>query len=428
MASISTLGYIVELVDLEGIHELNREFKILEKKYSPALIEKRAIEDASHNIPSLNHAGLAPFEQELLHATAELASKVATTYKGPLEVIDAKMKAEHVFLAQKQSDELERVESMYSLEKDAADNAFELKDAHKQLELAEKHYNGMYVTYNRAPIEYLPHWLYVILAIAIFLGEVPLNAMVFQIFGENQVMTWVMALIIGLCVPLTAHFVGIKFREHANGLSFGNTLKGLLAFAIVTYALFELSLLRQSYLGENMDALGLTEKLVHDSFMFFYLNLAVLSAAILIAYLSHDQVPGYQRARDELKAARKRVQRLEHRRVDQLKSGAMHRAEEKKNIHEAYRDGMNRVALLHGAYDQLLKEGQELERRCVSILRQLVSMYRRENLRARSDKVVPASFSVQPDLELELRTIAEKLNNEQNMLTAHPPTNGAAEL
>ena len=421
MGSISTLGYIVELVDLDGIELLKREFKQLERKYSQDLIEERAKEDAAHNIPPLDHAHLSPFEQELLHSTAELASKVATTYKGPLEVLDAKMKAEQVFLAQKQGDELERVESLYGVEKDAADNAFELKDAHKQLELAEKHYNTMYDTYRRAPIEYLPHWLYVILAIAIFLGEVPLNAMVFQIFGENQIMTWVMALIIGLCVPLTAHFIGIKFREHGEGFSITNTLKGALAFAVVAYALYELSLLRQSYLGENMEALGLTEKLVQDSFMFFYLNIAVLSAAVLIAYLSHDAVPGYQRARDELRAARKRVQRLEHNRIDLLKSGATHRAEEKRHIHEEFRDGMNRVALLHGSYDQLLKEGQELERRCVSLLRQLVSIYRRENLRARADKAVPASFSVLPDLELELRKIAEKLNNEEHMLTSDIP-------
>lgn len=418
MAGFSTLGYKIELVNLDGIRQLHKEFKALENEYDERILTRRASEDGALNIPPLNCSHFAPFEQEVLHATAALASKVASTYKGPLEALDAKMKAEREFLEAKQRDELERVEGLYQVEKDAADNGFGLRDAHQQLQSAERHYNSMYEKHGRAPIEYIPHWLYVVLAIAIFLGEVPLNAMVFQIFGENQVMTWIMAVIIGLSVPLSAHFVGIKFREQGGGMMIGETLKGATAFGIVAFALYELSLMRQSYLGENRDALGLTEQLVHDSFMFFYLNIAVFCAAILIAYLAHDTVPGYQRARDELKIARRKVEKLERARVALLKRAATRRAEGKQKIHAEYRDGVNRVGLMHGTYDQLLKEGQELERRCVSLLRRLLSVYRRENLRARADKAVPESFKSTPDLDLELRTIAEKLNNEESMLTS----------
>jgi hypothetical protein len=420
MSSFNTLGYQIELVDLAGIKQLQRQFEQLQDTYSEQHISQRAQEDAQHDIPAIDHRGLSSFEQELVHTTAELASKVAITYRGSLEMLDAKIKAERTHLEQQQADELERVDSMYKVDQDAAENAFPLKDAHKQLELAEQHYATFYARYGRAPIVYIPHWLYWIFAFAIFAGEVPLNAMVFQIFGESQIMTWVMAIIIGLSIPLTAHFVGIKLREHPDGFSISNAIKALVAFGVAVVALYELSILRQSYLGENREPLGLTAQLVADSFLFFYLNLAVLCTAILIAYLSHDSAPGFEQAEAELVAARKKVAKLERQRVDLLKQAAVQRAEEKRRIHEQYRDGCNRVALMHGTYDQLLKEGQEFERRCVSVLRKLVSIYRRENVRARSDKRAPACFETTPDLDLELRTIAEKLNNDERMFTSPP--------
>jgi NADH:ubiquinone oxidoreductase subunit 4 (subunit M) len=142
-----------------------------------------------------------------------------------------------------------------------------------------------------------------IFAIAIFAGEIPLNALVFQIFGENQIMTWVMAAIIGLSVPLAAHFIGIKFREESEGYRFGNIFKGILAFGTIVAALYGLSVMRQTYLSEFREELGLTEMLVETSFMFFWLNIAVLAAAIMIAYLSHDPAPGYQEAKAELQRA-----------------------------------------------------------------------------------------------------------------------------
>ena len=79
-----------------------------------------------------------------------------------------------------------------------------------------------------------------IFAIAIFLGEIPLNALVFEIFGENQVMTWIMATIIGLAVPISAHFIGIKFREHPDGVNYANLLKGTFALAVIGAALYSL--------------------------------------------------------------------------------------------------------------------------------------------------------------------------------------------
>ena len=268
--------------------------------------------------------------------------------------------------------------------------------------------------YGRAPVTYIPHWLYVLFASLIFLGEIPLNAMVFQIFAESQVMTWVMAFVVGLSVPIAAHFVGIKFREHPDGFSLANTFKALLAFSIITYALYWLSLIRQTYLGENRELLGLTDNLVESSFMFFWLNLAIFAAAIMVAYLSHDPVPGFQEAQKNVENAKKEVEKREKRRVKRLKSSAERRAHEKDKIEREYREQIDRVNLLRGTYDQLLLQGQEYESRCERLLMEKISIYRHENIRNRDDKMHPIAFDLDLDFTHELNKLGEKLDNEEN--------------
>lgn len=277
---------------------------------------------------------------------------------------------------------------------------------------AEKQYSQMCSKYGRCPVHYIPHWLYIVLATLIFLGEIPLNALVFQIFGENQIMTWVMAFVIGLSVPITAHFIGIKIREHGQGFSIGNALKALVAMGTVTAALYGISVLRRDYLGEFKDALGLTDVLVQDSSLFFLLNLAVLGAAIMVAYLSHDSIPGFEDADKDYQKAQRTVEIKESQRVKKLKAAAVERALELDRTNEDFRDGMNKVSMMKGQYDQLLKEGQEMERRCLHRLMQHIQMYRLENMRKRADKAHPISFNKELTFPLVLSEIKEKLLND----------------
>jgi hypothetical protein len=209
----------------------------------------------------------------------------------------------------------------------------------------------MYTAHGRAPVRYVPLWLYLVFATAIFLGEIPLNALVFQIFGENQIMTWVMAFIIGLAVPLTAHFIGIKMREHGTGFSLSNSIKALAAFGVVSGALYGLSVLRQTYLGEFKQELGLTDVLVESSFLFFWLNIAVFVAAILVAYLAHDSVPGFESLEHGAAATRRKVERSEKKRVKHLVSASKKRAEALHDANKLFRDSMLEVVLLKGIYD-----------------------------------------------------------------------------
>ena len=412
MAKIQTLGYKIELVDLDEVRKLPKLLDAWETEYSDEALRTHAKADAESGIPTAESPVPSPFERQLVHSAGLLVSSIASTYKRALEQVDAKIKAERTLIDSKHKNALESAEATYLLEQQAAENSFGLKDTHKQLELAESRYNDIYTKYNRTPVVYIPHWVYIILATAIFLGEVPLNAMVFQIFGENQVMCWVMALIIGLCIPVSAHFIGIKLREHGDGISWTNIAKGFVLLSVIVAALYGLSIMRQTFLEANKEPLGLTQSLIDSSFMFFWLNLAVFGAAIVIAYLAHDQIPGYEQLRHELRTLRKQVSKAEIKKVDLLKQAAMRRVKVKDSAAEEHRDNGNRINLMKGTYDQLLREGQEWESRCAILVKQKISTYRHEQMKHRAEKTEPKAFATEPALELELKKMREKLDNE----------------
>lgn len=399
-------------IPLPDARELYRLVTDHNNKYDEHSIAEKARRDAEQNIPATDANQPSAYEKQLVHEASILGSKIATRYKKALEMLDASIKAESEFL-DKEREHLEKnIKESAALETDAIDNSHALTYAHRQLEKAEERYDAFYKKYNRGPIVYIPHWAYMIFAAAIFAGEIPLNALVFQIFGENQVMTWIMAGIIGLSVPLGAHFIGIKFREKSDGFSWSNFAKGLIASAVIIAALYGLSVMRKTYLYEFREELGLTSQLVESSFLFFWLNIAVLGAAVMIAYLSHDPVPGYQEAQQDVKRARKDVAKLEKHRLKNLKKTQYRKMNSVRSADKNYRDGLNTVTLLKGHYDMLLKEGQELERQCLHGLRIDIETYRRENLQARSDKQQPECFREDLSFDLQLTGIKEKLVND----------------
>jgi len=398
----------ITLPDSRAIYDLVTEHN---EKYNEAFITGKAAEDASHNIPSLDSEDLAPFEKQLLHESSRLASKIVVEFKKCLELVDAAIKAEEgarVTEVAYQQGTLDEHNSNYVEDVQAA---YLPQEANRRLKVAEERYNTLYKKYARPPAVYIPHWLYVIFAVAIFLGEIPLNALVFEIFGENQVMTWIMATIIGLAVPISAHFIGIKFREHPDGVNYANLFKGTFALAVISAALYSLSIMRQTYLGENKEALGLTDNLVASSFMFFWLNIAVLGAAVMIAYMSHDSVPGYQKAEQELMTARRDVAWNEGNNSKKKRALRHEKLGLLKGSRQDTIDAEKKITMLKGYYDMLLKEGQELERQCVQGFQHDIELYRRENLQKRADKTKPKSFSSKPGFEIKLNEMREKLEN-----------------
>lgn len=395
-----------ELYDLVTTHN---------EKYTEPTIIERARTDAAKNLPAGDSKDPSPFEKQLVHDASILASKVSSHYKRSLEMLDAKVKAEQQGLKHLKDTIKNRSAGFQQIEEEGIENSYALRSARERVGQADDRYSTFYSKYGRGPVIYIPHWLYVIFAVLIFAGEIPLNALVFTIFGESMAMTWVMAGIVGLSIPLGAHFIGIKFRERSEGHPWANWLKGFAALAVLVAALYGLSHMRTAYLGEFREDLGLTEPLVRTSFEFFWLNVAVLGAAIMISYLSHDSIPGYQEAAVELQRARKALDKLERRRLKDLSRSRYKTYCIQKDSDENVRLAENRVVMLKGYYDMVLREGQELEYQCLQGMRHDVELYRSENLQHRNDNNRPPCFSNDLEFPLVLKELNEKLVSEETL-------------
>lgn len=394
---------------MQNVSSLIREHR---NKYSEGKIRALARTDALNSIPSCEGNAPAPFEMELVHSYKLLASKISVDYQCELEKLDAYIKTSEEHATRDYENQIAHADrsqkaKLLALEKDTS-----VTNAKKTLNEAEVRFQNIYSRVGRLPIEYMPHWLYMIFASLIFIGEIPLNALVFQIFGENQVMTWVMAFIIGLSVPLFSHFIGIKFREHDGEISWPNLAKGTIALAVICVALYGLSVMRTTYLGEFKEDLGITQAIVQSSMLFYYLNVAVLAAAIIIAYLSHDPISGYQKSYREFCKAKKDLEKAENaleasrRQIDMETVAAQNQAAADRCR------TLDQVALAKGQYDKTLREGQEEEASCLHRLGRDIAIYRRENLLNRKDGKKPTCFDNELDFVLRMATMKEKIINE----------------
>jgi hypothetical protein len=374
----------------------------------------RAREDATQSLPAPGDTNPSAYERELQDANAQQAGNVVEDVRKTLEEIDAKIKAKAESAAREFRAANALIESEYQAELarigSTKDNPL-LDKARKQVEFTEKAFGERRANLKRLPLEYIPHKMYLALAILIGLGEVPLNAMVFGIFGENQVTTWIMSFVIGIFIPLTAHFVGIKVREHGEKFSWGNAAKAVAVFLFVAVALYGLTILRQTYLGEIRQDLGFSERIVEASFSFFWLNIGVFLAAILVAYLAHDPVPGYAQLYRHYQEAVQELDSLLKKQAETEKSAAMTKAQKVQKAEQKKANDMAEVKTLEGRYNSVLMQGREQEARWLDQLGRDLEVYRGENLQWRQDRKRPPCFDLNLDFPLELGSIKEKLDN-----------------
>lgn len=392
-------------------------FKIDKVAYTESEIASKGRQDGTNSIPAIDDENPAPYEIELMEANRQMASKVSESCREHLEKIDGKLDGWKVYPSENYQNELQFIEENYRAEIEHCNNNPILKHAVKNFESVDRIFQNKLSQLNRMPLSYLPLWVYLFFATLIGIGEIPLNALVFNIFGENQIMTWVMSAIIGLCIPLTAHFIGIKVREHGDGFSFPNAIKAAIVFIIIIAALFALAIMRQEYLGLVKEDIGLDDRIVDISFMFFWLNIAVFVTAILISYLSHDPVPGYEKAyRDSVKA-KSVLEKEQSKQTKGIKAADDRKAKRERAAKQQKTDAEKMIRKLEGEFDACLMAGQEQEDRWLHQLGRDVACYRRENLVARRKEdqtKKPLSFEHSHSFKLKLPMIAVKTTMSLN--------------
>ena len=145
----------------------------------------------------------------------------------------------------------------------------------------------------------VPYLLIMLLVVA---SEFVINSLVFRLFGEDQLPTYVMALGVGVTVPVLAHLIGLyhKRGEHAFWVRF--MAVGLVALLVVMVALRSFYL-DASGAGSASTGVGVPTWVV--SALFFFINAALVLCAIVAAHHRAIARPDWEARRRVLKENRR---------------------------------------------------------------------------------------------------------------------------
>ncbi|OLC31515.1 MAG: hypothetical protein AUH31_02505 [Armatimonadetes bacterium 13_1_40CM_64_14] len=217
---------------------------------------------------------------------------------------------------------------------------------------------------------------YLLFMVAILIGEFPLNAIAFRLFGEAEILTYVMTLVLAVSLVGSAHVLGIFLSMEQPS----RVQKILLTVCVLAPlgAISAIALVREAYVAEVGKAV-MSPRAV--TAVFVLINLLIYAIATVLSYLTHDPV-----------ARQVRMSEIPHQRL-QRRMTRLQRRKEKLEIRLQYMVAWRQKslqAMMHAA--QIIK--QEFE--------ELIEEYRMGNLEARAEKVVPSAFKNHPEFTFPL--------------------------
>ncbi len=223
---------------------------------------------------------------------------------------------------------------------------------------------------------------YAVLITLILVAEFPLNAIAFRLFGESEVLTWVMTAGLAATLILCAHGLGAFLRVPHPTMADRRWIIVLLV--LPTLAIVGIAVIRERYLSVaaeagGFDALGP----VVGSVLFLVINLLIYAGATMLSYLAHAPGSRADRSRAssydrELQEAKTRQAQVEAR----AEAGIGAAAAARRASEEA-----RRVAAAHA---------EEIR----SYYEQLMAIYCTANLRARRSPEVPVVLREHPAIEI----------------------------
>ena len=213
------------------------------------------------------------------------------------------------------------------------------------------------------PVPYFVHWLIIIM---LAIGEFPLNVVVFRMFGEPELMTYVMSMTLSLTLPIIGVFMGLQTRTLVPP-KVSTTIMIFLAPTTVLGALTALSFIRNMYV-----TLHASHKLGDSSgnmvYAMFAINLLIFVGAYMVSFFAHDQD-------SELDALHVAVVRLDKRRT-KLR---------------------NKLSKAISKANAVIRAGRGEAERALSETTSKISLYRQANMASRGGTVAPSSFSRNPE-------------------------------
>jgi hypothetical protein len=238
--------------------------------------------------------------------------------------------------------------------------------------------------------------VYRVAIVAILVAEFPLNAVAFRLFGEAEVLTWVMTASLAVTLVLCAHGLGTFLRAANPTMAERRWIAVLIALPLAT--IVGIAVVRARYLSEIAEQTGLAALGPWmGSAVFLVINLLVYAGAAMLSYLAHGpRAASVTRETDAVEAAEDALRRAEER-------VAAAQADLQRHGDAAVRGPL--------AVDRALRVARARASEHRSYHAQLLAAYCTANLRARSAPEIPPILGALPEIEVPpaLREPAQEL-------------------
>ena len=186
----------------------------------------------------------------------------------------------YAFVLETQARELgERVRRRWTREEDAF--SARLRQREEAYRRAKEDFEGQLETYQKERAfegwPYVNSTAYTVLMLVLAIGEIPMNMVVFRLFGEMELYNLMVALVLAVVLPLAAHLMGVKLKLLRRELR--DVFVICFWLAIVLPALPLIGVLREHYLAQN--------GMPMDRFLtlsFIVIQLLVFWGAVVLSY------------------------------------------------------------------------------------------------------------------------------------------------
>lgn len=327
--------------------------------------------------PPVNQKEHSQYEAKLISVAHENLERIGNEWSKE----DEKLTAEYCNAKNKKED----------LESQIEEDSEEHKDAIIQYEKAK-------ITFFNFPPRWVPLTVYWLIFGFVAIGEGFFNYYVFQIFGQEEFETFLMAGAIIVTLLVASELLGHHLKKETKssmdkfmiGLMTIFAFAALSAFAIVRETFFEAS--------QSAGAFNIPISPIVLAGIFITLNFAFFVGLTYLSYTEARKKPGdYRKAKkgyeEGLKAVKEKGQDVE--------AVAKELAAAEERFNNAYSTRKHTF--------ERYKHRSEEERDCwVSYVR----TYRHANISARRDKTLPESFKIDPESLIKIPAVFEKVDWE----------------
>ncbi len=246
------------------------------------------------------------------------------------------------------------------------------------------------------PMPNIPAKLFWIVFVIITIAEIAFNAIVFDVFGQSKIHTYIMAIGLMIAIPWLSDFIGKKLRVEKK---FQTTVGLMIVAGIVVFVgLAVIAILREKFFEANkiVEALGIRWDTNSIILTFFVVNIVLFVSVIVLAYEAGHKDPSEYRRLERNYDKAKKI----------LRSDA-------KNYEEAAEELANARIEFNKAHTEREHEYEKIRAKANEerdVWMSLLQIYRASNMEARKEKMKPKSFNADPEELVKLPDEFQKLD------------------